>query len=222
MRPAQAISTLKATTAVLPAPTLVPGVVEETNRRGDLVRAAGRLFRDKGYAATTIRDIADAVQMRSGSPFYHFKTKQEILRAVVLEGIAEIHAVVSAAAASKKPVRQRFEAMLAAHLNVILGESGRDFAAALLHESRHLDPEAQADIIRLKDAYEKLWQTILKDLKKAGLIANDRAITRLFLLGALNWTTQWYRPDGSQTPHKISRQLAEFVLIRQRETQNTL
>ena len=199
-------------TAVLPAPTLVPAAAEETNRRGELVRAAGRLFRDKGYAATTIRDIADAVQMRSGSPFYHFKTKQDILRAVVLEGIAEIHAVVSAEAASTKPLRQRFEAMMAAHLEVIVGESGRDFAAAVLHESRHLDPAAQRELIQHKDAYEALWHTVLKDLKKAGMLSSDKPVSRLFLLGAMNWTTQWYRPDGSLTPRKIARQLAEFVL----------
>ena len=54
------------------------------NRRGDILRAAGKLFREKGYKATTIRDIAGAVNMRSGSPFYHFKTKHDMLLAVVL------------------------------------------------------------------------------------------------------------------------------------------
>ena len=201
----------KAATAVPPAPTLVGP--EEGNRRGELVRAAGRLFRDKGYVATTIRDIADAVQMRSGSPFYHFKTKQDMLRAVVLEGIAEIHAVVSAVAASKKPLRQRFEAMMAAHLEAILGESGRDFAAAVLHESRHLDAEAQRELIRHKDVYEALWQDVLTELKQTGMLANDKPVNRLFLLGAMNWTTQWYRPQGKLTPRTIARQLADFVLM---------
>ncbi|MFA7280499.1 MAG: helix-turn-helix domain-containing protein, partial [Sterolibacterium sp.] len=62
-------------------------VVEETNRRAELVRAAGRLFREQGYEATTIRDIAAAVGMRSGSPFYHFKSKEDMLKTVVLEGM---------------------------------------------------------------------------------------------------------------------------------------
>jgi AcrR family transcriptional regulator len=174
------------------------------------------LFRDKGYVATTIRDIADAVQMRSGSPFYHFKTKQHILRAVVLEGIAEIHAVVSAVATSKKPLRQRFEAMMAAHLEVILGESGRDFAAAVLHESRHLDAEAQRELIRHKDIYEALWQDVLTELKQAGMLVHDKPVNRLFLLGAMNWTTQWYHPQGKLTSRTIARQLADFVLTEPR------
>ena len=185
---------------------------EETNRRADIVRAASRLFAQKGYAATTIRDIAGAVDMRSGSPFYHFKTKQDMLRAVALEGIGAINAAVARAAASGKPPRATFEAMLRAHLDQLLGEQGRDFAATLLHESRHLDATAQAEVVALKDSYETMWQKALKDLKQAGLIADDSRVTRLFLLGALNWTVQWYRPDGGKSVAQIAKQLSSLLL----------
>ena len=195
-----------------PAAPLPSTPVEEGNRRGELVRAAGRLFREKGYAATTIRDIADAVNMRSGSPFYHFKTKHDILGAVVSEGIETIHAAVSAVAATALPPRARFEAMLVAHLDVLLGERGRDFAATLLHESRHLDSLLHAAITRRKDDYEALWQQVLKELKAEGAIADDSAVARLFLLGALNWTSLWYRPDGGITPRQLARQMAALVL----------
>jgi len=185
---------------------------EETNRRADIVRAAGRLFHEKGYAATTIRDIAGAVAMRSGSPFYHFKTKHDMLRAVVLEGIAAIHAAVSAAAAAAASPRAAFEAMLRAHLDQLLGSEGRDFAATLLHESRHLDPDVLAEVVALKDRYEAMWQKALRDLKRAGLIADDSQVTRLFLMGALNWTVQWYRPGGPKSVEQIARQLSAFVI----------
>ena len=188
---------------------------EESNRRADIVRAAGRLFQQKGYAATTIRDIADAVGMGSGSPFYHFKTKHEMLRAVVLEGMESIHQAVAGAASLGKSPRAAFEAMLRAHLDQLLGAAGRDFAATLLHESRHLDSAALTQVVRLKDRYEALWQKALTDLKRAGLVADDSPVARLFLLGALNWTVQWYRPDGSASIEQIARQLAEFVIGRQ-------
>src|SRR5438552_16025272 len=58
-----------------------------SNRRADLVRVAAKLFREKGFDGTTIRDIADAVGMRSGSPFYHFANKHELLMAVMEEGL---------------------------------------------------------------------------------------------------------------------------------------
>jgi AcrR family transcriptional regulator len=186
--------------------------VEEPNRRADIVRAAGRLFHEKGYSATTIRDIAGAVGMRSGSPFYHFKTKQDMLRAVVLEGLTAINAAVAEAASSGKSPRATFEAMLRAHLGQLLGVEGRDFAATLLHESRHLAPEVLAELVALKDHYEDMWRKVLKDLKRAGLLADDSHVARLFLLGALNWTVQWYRPEGSRTVEQIALQLADLVL----------
>ena len=185
---------------------------EEPNRRADIVRAAGRLFHRKGYSATTIRDIADAVGMSSGSPFYHFKTKHDMLRTVVLEGMDSFHQAVAGAANSATSPRAAFEAMLRAHLEQLLGSAGRDFAATLLHESRHLDPEALAEVVALKDRYELLWQKALGDLKCAGLIADDSRVARLFLLGGLNWTVQWYRPDGSANVEQIARQFAAFVL----------
>lgn len=189
-----------------------PAAAEETNRRADIVRAAGRLFHEKGYSATTIRDIAGAVGMRSGSPFYHFKTKHDMLRAVVLEGIGAINDAVAQAAKPGKSPRATFEAMLRAHLGQLLGAEGRDFAATLLHETRHLNPEVQAELVALKDRYESMWQKALKDLKRAGLIADDSQVVRLFLLGALNWTVQWYRPDGARTIEQIARQLANLLI----------
>lgn len=198
----------KKAVAVSPTPTLA----EEGNRRADIVRAAGRLFREKGYAATTIRDIAGAVGMRSGSPFYHFKTKHEILRAVVLEGMHAIHAAVEAEALKARPPRARFEAMLRAHLRQLLGEEGKDFAAALLHESRHLDAPELGEINTLKDRYEAMWQALLKDLKKDGALADDSRVARLFLMGAMNWTVQWYRPEGPKGIDALAKQLAAFVL----------
>ena len=64
----------------------------------------------------------------------------------------------------------------------------------------------------LKDSYETMWQKALKDLKQAGLIADDSRVTRLFLLGALNWTVQWYRPDGGKSVAQIARQLSSLLL----------
>lgn len=191
-----------------------PATAEEPNRRAEIVRAAGRLFHRKGYSATTVRDIADAVGMRSGSPFYHFRSKHDILRAVVLEGMDAMTRAVAAAAAAGDSPRARFGAMLRAHLDQLLGPAGRDFAATLLHESRHLDPEALAELVARKDRYEAMWQQALRDLKHAGLLADDSGVARLLLLGALNWTVQWHRPDGAASIERIARQLGELLIGR--------
>ncbi len=187
-------------------------IKDEPNRRAEIVRAASRLFAEKGYSATTIRDIAKAVDMQSGSPFYHFKTKHDMLRAVVLEGMEIITRAVGEAAARNGPPREIFDAMLLAHLEQLLAEDGRHFAATLLHESHHLEAAALAELIEQKDGYEALWQKALRDLKRAGDIADDSHVTRLFLMGALNWTVQWYHPNGGRTVRQIARQLSDLLL----------
>ncbi len=189
-----------------------PLAPDEPNRRAEIVRAASRLFAEKGYAGTTIRDIARAVDMQSGSPFYHFKTKHDMLLAVVLEGMATITRAVGAAAAQAGTPRDVFEAMLLAHLEQLLAEDGRHFAATLLHESHHLEAAALAELIEQKDAYEALWQKALRDLKRGGDIEDDSRVTRLLLMGALNWTVQWYRPNGGRTVKQIARQISGLLL----------
>jgi hypothetical protein len=107
--------------------------------------------------------------------------------------------------------------MLLAHLEQLLAEDGRHFAATLLHESHHLDPAALAELIEQKDAYEALWQKALRDLKRAGEIADDSRVTRLLLMGALNWTVQWYHPNGGARTHResqIARQISGMLLKR--------
>lgn len=184
---------------------------EEGNRRAELLRASARLFRDKGYEATTIRDIANAVGMRSGSPFYHFKSKQDMLRAVIEEGMQQALAAMQQAAAQPLPVRDRFRTMVRAHLATIL-ERGADYIPVLLYEWRSLSPESRAQVIEVKDRYEAIWQDGLRELKQAGLLRDDGKLARLFMFGALNWVAQWYRPDGGFTLDQIAERALEFFL----------
>jgi AcrR family transcriptional regulator len=185
---------------------------EETNRRAELVRAAGRLFREQGYAATTIRDIAAVVGMRSGSPFYHFKSKEDMLKTVVLEGMQSALAAIEAVLAQRLPPRETFHALIRAHLDTIL-VSGGDFAPVLLHEWRSLSPESRAEIVASKDRYERIWQKTLTELKRAGLIADDSSLARLLIIGSINWTAQWYRPDGKLSIDKLAQRTADFFLL---------
>jgi AcrR family transcriptional regulator len=184
---------------------------EEGNRKAELVRAAGRLFREKGYEATTIRDIADAVGMRSGSPFYHFKSKQDMLKAVMLEGLEQVRRAIEDAAARKRSPKEKLRAMVRAHLATILGP-GADFVPVLLYEWRALPDEMRTDIIAVKDRYEAIWDAMLRELKQAGLLHKDDKVTRLFLLGALNWVVQWYRPGERYSIEEIAGRAVEFVL----------
>jgi AcrR family transcriptional regulator len=92
----------------------------ELNRRDDLLRAAARLFVEKGFAATTTRDIAQAVGMRSGSPFYHFRSKQDLLKAAMIEGLESGHQRLQAAIAGIDDPERRLRLMIRTHFGNLL------------------------------------------------------------------------------------------------------
>jgi AcrR family transcriptional regulator len=163
------------------------------NRRGELVRAAAQLFREKGFEGTTIRDIAGAVGMQSGSPFYHFANKHELLMAVMEEGLRlgleRSRAVVEARGLTAV---ERFRQLVRAHYG-ILHETGSDFIPVMLYDWRSLPVPYRRRIVELKDRYDALWQATLDALHAEGRLGADARIARLMILGAINFSATWYR-----------------------------
>jgi AcrR family transcriptional regulator len=163
------------------------------NRRGELVRAAAQLFREKGFEGTTIRDIAGAVGMQSGSPFYHFANKHELLMAVMEEGLRlgleRSRAVVDAEGLTAV---ERFRQLVRAHYG-ILHETGGDFIPVMLYDWRSLPAPYRRRIVELKDRYDALWQATLDALHAEGRLGADARIARLMILGAINFSATWYR-----------------------------
>ena len=176
-------------------PRKLPEARDDGNRRQALIRAAARLFRQQGFAATSTRDIAAACGMRSGSPFYHFDSKEALLEAVMAEGmryaIARQAEVLAGAGAPGQPLVPRFRAMVRSHLDVLLG-SDSDFIPVMLYEWRSLTPAQREAVVDLKNTYEAPWSELLAALHSAGLVRGDPALARLLMFGALNWTAQWF------------------------------
>jgi AcrR family transcriptional regulator len=181
------------------------------NRRAELLRVCARLFREKGFDGTTIRDISTAAGMHSGSPFYHFRSKQEMLVAVMEQGLAEGLRRTEAVLAERLPPEEKFRRLVRAHLGTIL-EDGNDFIPVLLYDWRSLTPANRRRVIALKDRYDALWQRMLNELVRAGLVRGDAKLARLLVLGAVNWAGQWYRAGGRLSLDEIAAQTARFFL----------
>lgn len=181
------------------------------NRREELLRVCARLFRDKGFDGTTIRDISAAAGMHSGSPFYHFRSKQEMLVAVMEQGLAEGLRRCEAALAGRLPPQEKFRRLVRAQLGTIL-EDGSDFIPVLLYEWRSLTPANRRRVIALKDRFDALWQRMLDELAAAGQLRGDAQLARLLVLGAVNWTGQWYRRAGRLSLDEISAQATRLFL----------
>src|SRR5690606_24234747 len=169
-------------------------VSDPASARGRLLKEAATLFRDKGYERTTVRDLAAAVGIQSGSLFHHFRTKEEILKAVMVETIRLNTAVMQAAADQAESARAKLRALVRAELESINGQTG-EAMAVLVYEWRSLSESSQAEVLELRDIYEDLWLSVLNQLAVAKQLGADPFITRRMLTGALSWTVTWYRPE---------------------------
>ncbi len=185
--------------------------VDDAGRRGQLVRESARLFREKGYDATSVRDIASATGLQSGSWVYHFKTKQDILAAVMEEGLQRALERIEAIGRERLTPRRRFRALLRTHIDTLLGP-GQDFIPVLLYEWRSLEPAARPRIVELQRRYEAVWDDVIGQLQDSGEWAGPTRIDRLLMFGALNWIAHWYRPDGPLDPATIAAEAERFML----------
>jgi AcrR family transcriptional regulator len=188
-----------------------PRPPEENNRRMALVRAAAVLFRDQGYERTTVRDLGSAVGMQSGSLFYHFRTKEEILVAVMALGITSTTEQLATALAEAASLRDKLAALFRVHLNSLLGDN-QAALEVMLYEWRSVSETAKPGLIVLRDRYEALWQQVLDEAAAAGLVKQDTRLLRRTLLGSLHWTVQWYRRDGELSVDDLARRMLQLVL----------
>ena len=183
----------------------------ESNRRKDLLRVSARLFRQKGFDGTSIRDISSAAGMQSGSPFYHFKTKQDILVAVMEEGLTEGLRIFGEVMALALPPEDKLVRMIRTQLGTILDDA-HDFVPVLHYEWRSLTPANRRHIVALKDRYDALWQSLIDDLQQAGHMPGDAQLMRLLILGAVNWTGTWYMPGGRLSLDDVAQGAARLFL----------
>ena len=189
-------------------PKAVSGL--EANRRSELLQAAARLFVQKGFAATTTRDIAEAVGMRSGSPFYHFRSKQDLLTAAILDGLESGHQRQCAAIQGIADAEQRLRCLVRTHLATLL--AGECSSPLLINESRALDAAARASIAAAFDRYQLPWQATLDELAAEGKLKSAAPPVRLMLFGMLNWSGYWYRPDGALSVDALAESAVGMLL----------
>jgi AcrR family transcriptional regulator len=174
-----------------------------------VLNAAARLFRSHGYEGATVREIAKAAGMLPGSLYCHFSTKEDLLRAVYVRGVEQISEAVQSATEKYADPWDRLEAACVAHLEAILRED--DYAQVVVRVRPSDAPAVEQDLITLRNQYEALFSALLKELPLPR--STDRQTLRLMLMGALNWTQTWYRPDGRLQPRAIARKF--MALLRQ-------
>jgi AcrR family transcriptional regulator len=179
-------------------------------RREQLLLAAARVLTEKGYEGASLREICAAAGILPGSLYYHFKSKEDLFVSLHAEGFRQLNEAVDTAIARESDPWARLEAACAAHLTLLVGAEYESLVGgtSLFHPARS---PLQRRLNRDRDAYEERYRQMIAALDLPPDV--DQTLLRLNLLGALNWTHNWYRA-GRKSPRELAHQLVQKILRR--------
>lgn len=193
-----------------------PDPPQPTSRRLILDHAA-RLFRQRGYAETSLRDIATVCGMKTASLYYHFASKEEIVTEVLNTGVATVSEEARRRVNNlgpDAPPADRVQAAISAHLHALLELD--DYTGANIRIFGHVPPHVRAATMASREHYEQWWRDLLTDASARGAIrpGTDLRHLRVLLLGAMNWSVECHRPrpDTQDSVEAIARSLTALAL----------
>ena len=177
--------------------------------RDDILLAAAQVFRQKGFHAASMNDIAQSVSLQKASLYHHISSKQEILLALLERGLDLLIQRIGEVAAQTDGAAPRLRRSMAVYLETLVEHV--DVASVLLFEHRSLDAALREQHIPRRDQFESLWRGMIQDGVEEGQFhCSDPGLAAKYLLGVLNWTLTWYRPGGPLGAAEIADQFADF------------
>jgi AcrR family transcriptional regulator len=184
----------------------------EASRRSQMLQVARKLFSEKGYHATTIRDIADQTGVLSGSLYAHIRTKEDLLFEITCDVADQFVTMLKAITSSHLSATAKFRRALTAHIAIVAEHI--DAATVFSHEWKALS-EARKQVIKSKrDAYEQMWAEILQEGAARGEFRQtDLRFARMTVLSVANWLYQWYDPHGELSVDEVAQRLADNLLL---------
>ena len=176
-------------------PDKIPVVHVDSKER--ILLSAARLFRDHGYSATTLRMIASLSEIKAGSIYYHFDSKESILIDVLNRGIENVETEVRIrinALSSNSTFQDKVKTAIEGHLAGML--SNGDYTSANIKIYSQIPSKAKERHKIVRRAYADYWDSLFEEAFENGELreALNKDVFRLFVLGSLNWTTEWYDP----------------------------
>ncbi len=178
----------------------------------EIVAAAAKVFRTKGYHAATVRDIAEEVGILKGSLYHHFESKEALLYLVVKEPIAQMFHTISAIADDDLTATEKLRRAILAHLEAFDRHYPHLFV--YLRERESVKRRFREMIGFSPKDYERCWQQILREGVASGEFRTglDLEVTSYGLLGMLNWAYKWYDPQGRLSIHEVAEQFTSLAL----------
>jgi len=182
-----------------------------SNRKIQIRDVARNMFKEKGYAATSMRGLASEVGIEAASLYNHIKSKHDILQEVCFEIAGHFLMNLEEPYDQNLSATERLKIAIENHLHVIIDNI--DAAAVFFNEWRHLENEQLQIFKKMRGDYENHFLEILKAGQKSGEFrkVNEKLIA-LTLFNSMNWIYQRYQPKGKWDSKKIANELAELFI----------
>ena len=189
----------------------LPSYARDPERAAEIYKAAARIFATKGYHATSIHEIADAVHLTKAGLYYYIKGKQDLLFRIMEYALDALEREVVAVARAESDLALRLRRTVERHALLIL--EGRDELTILVNELEGLTPEQQRTIRARQLAYVHFIRETLLALRKEGRLNDiDPTAGAFAIVGMVLWLARWFRPDGRLDQADVIDQLARLAL----------
>lgn len=197
----------------MPIPTRAtrPPDLFEDERAGNIYRTAARMIYEKGFDATSMNEIAEAVELTKPGLYYYVKGKKELLFAIMGFAMDLLDSEVVGPAQKLTDAADRLGLIVARHARLLTRETSA--VAILIDETGGLSDEQRVAITRRKRAYFELLRGTLAELESEGRLRPVDPTTAAFsLLGMLMWLARWYDPAGRLKPEEVVRDVTEIAI----------
>lgn len=184
-------------------------VGEKTTRKQQIEEKATELFKVKGYAASSMRDLALVLGIEAASLYSHIKSKEEILQKICFR-MADAFFRAMEEVTATTPDKQLEEAIVA-HFKVI--SQNLAASAVFFHEWRHLSEPYLSEFLQLRSRYENIFVRIIREgIRQQIFRPVDEKFAMMTILSSINWTHQWYRSDGQMSEEEIGNKLSTLLI----------
>lgn len=181
-----------------------------------IITVAAALFREKGFTATSTRELSDRLGIQNSSLYHHIRSKDDLLYAISMESVKHmvetIEAVIADSGYATANSAERLQRLITAHLTAAITD--RDMHATMLSDMRALSPERRAEVVAARANYERMVRAVISEAQESGELDSEtpsRYLT-LALLNLLNWTIFWYDPEGELQVPELANILSNVYL----------
>ena len=180
-------------------------------RKDQITKVAMNKFREKGYRAVSMRELANHVGIEAASFYNHFDSKESILKEICFRMANEFFTGVEEALKEEKKLDKMLEHAIRSHIKVIT--SNIDASAVFFHDWRYLSEPYLSEFKEMRKQYENIFRKIIrKGMAKRIFGKQDETFIVLMIFSSLNWVYEWYDAEGKFSPEQIAENLAKLIL----------